>query len=105
MSDLRSVPAGLRDKLAEFLGREPHPSAAGRDVYHIADPRLPQYRFEWHPKKRIVYLVRLGAVPLTGEAMAHHVETHGDAIRAVQTWARGFHEGRTPDLKKPHLEL
>lgn len=87
------------------MGREVHPTGAQRDIFHLRNPKLPQYRFEWHPKKRIVYLIRLGAKPEIGEAMALDIVTHGDAINAVAIWGRGFAEGRAPDVSKPHLQL
>lgn len=94
-----------RSKLAEFFGRDPHPSSAGQQVFHIKYGRADGgYRFEWHPRTRKVYLVRLSTVPEIGEVMAFNVETHGDAINAVMIWCRGFNEGRRPDVTKPHLQ-
>ena len=91
-----------RNKFAEFQGRDPHPSGQ-QMVYHIKQPNFPQYRFEWHPQSRKVYLIRLGSAPLIGEILAEHAETHGDAHNFVQTFLRGFREGQTP-TPKPHLE-
>ena len=90
-------------KFSEFLGRDPHPSAAAKDIYGIRAPLLPQYRFEWHPKTRRVYLIRTGTTPEIGEIIAFHIETHGDALNAVLIWSRGFREGQTPDLPKLQL--
>lgn len=93
-----------RDRLLGFLGREPHPSAAGQKILHIRAPaHSHRYRFEWHPQSRKVYLVRIGTVPEHAELLAYHIETHGDAINAVLIWSRGFTEGRAPDITKPHL--
>lgn len=91
-----------RLKFAEFLGRDPHPSGADREIYHIRAPRFPEYRFEWHPRKRNVYVVRAGVVPEVGEIVAFNVETRGDAHNAVLIWLRGVAEGRRPGVK-PHL--
>lgn len=97
-----SIDHGTAEKFREFLGRDPHPT--GRDlVYHIKQPNYPQYRFEFHPQSRKVYLIRLGTTPLIGEILAEHAETHGDAYNFVQTFLRGFREGQTP-TPKPHLE-
>lgn len=103
-----------RDAFEAFRGRDPHPTGDGQRVLHIKQPAFPQFRFEWHPQKRKVYLVRLGRLvdgvlvpntgPLIGEILAEHAETHGDAFNFVQTWLRGFREGQTPDVTKPHLE-
>lgn len=92
------------DKFAEFLGRDPHPTGAGERVLCIKQPNFPQYRFEWHPQSRKVYLIRVGTVPLIGEVIAEHAETHGHAFNFVQTFLRGFREGQTPTISKPHLE-
>lgn len=103
-----------RDKFREFLGRDAHATGDNQPYLHIKQPNFPQFRFEWHPQKRKVYLVRLGRMvdgvlvaregPLIGEILAEHAETHADAFNFVQTWLRGFREGQTPDLAKPHLE-
>jgi hypothetical protein len=91
------------EKFREFQGRDPHPSGAGEMVLHIKQPNYPQYRFEYHPQSRKVYLIRLGTTPLIGEILAEHAETHGAAYNFVQTFLRGFREGQSP-LPKPHLE-
>lgn len=97
-----SIDHGTAEKFREFIGRDPHPT--GQElVYHIKQPNFPQYRFEWHPQSRKVYLIRLGATPLIGEILAEHAETHGDAFNFVQTFLRGFREGQLP-TPKHHLE-
>lgn len=98
-----NVDAHTREKFAEFLGRDPHPTGAAEMVYHIKQPLYPQYRFEWHPQARKVYLIRTGRVPLIGEVIAEHAETHGHALNFVQTFLRGYREGQAP-TPKPHLE-
>lgn len=92
-----------KEKFAEFQGRDPHPSGAGQRVCHIKQPAFPQYRFEWHPHSRKVYLVRVGSTPEIGEILAEHAETQGAAFNFVQTFLRGFREGQMP-APKPHLE-
>lgn len=92
-----------RDKFFEWLGREPHPSANGQKVLKISNPKLSgRYRFEWHPKARKVYLIRVAPREI-GEVLAFNIETHGDAANAVLIWSRGFNEGQTPNLIKTHL--
>jgi len=91
------------EKFAEFIGRDPHPTGASQPVYHIKQPNFPQYRFEWHPQSRKVYLIRIGRKPLIGEVIVEHAETHGAAFNFVQTFLRGLREGQSP-LPKPHLE-
>ena len=104
----RVLGAGWLGKFDEYRGRDPHPTGAGRGIdgiYHLDIPSLPQYHFEWHPQKRIVYLIRVGQEPAIGEAICHHAETHGDAFNFLQAWGRGFKEGRTPTLIKTDLQL
>lgn len=88
--------------MSEHLARPADPTAGGRDILHMksADPR---FRFEWHPKRRRVYLVRIGQTPEIGEVMAFDIETHADAINAVLIWFRGFQEGQAPTIKT-HLQ-
>jgi len=93
-----------QEQFAEFLGRDPHPTGAGQKVLHLKQPDFPQYRFEWHPQTRKVYLIRVGTQPLIGEILAEHAETHGHAYNFVQTFLRGYREGVSPTLPKPHLE-
>lgn len=92
-----------KERFAEFRGRDPHPSGADRRICHIQQPNFPQYRFEWHPQSRKVYLIRMGTTPLFGEILAEHAETHAAAFNFVQTFLRGFREGQMP-TPKPHLE-
>ena len=66
----------------------------GEGIYHIQAPTFPQFRFEWHPSARRVYLVRVGAVPVIGEAMAFEVKNHGDAQNAVLIWLRGYRQAK-----------
>lgn len=81
-------------RFREFLGRDPHPTGAGLDIFHIKAPKWPAYRFEWHPKERKLYLIRLAVEPPMGEAIGVNIETHGDAYNAVQIFLRGVREGQ-----------
>jgi len=63
-------------------------------VYHLKQPAFPQFRFEWHPGKKKVYLIRLGVEPLMGTAFAHDIENHGAAYNAVLIWLRGYREAK-----------
>lgn len=76
----------------------------GATIYHIQTPTFPQFRFEWHPGTRRVYLIRLGAVPLVGEPMAFEVKTHGDAQNAVLIWLRGYRQAKL-ELEDPRALL
>lgn len=59
-------------------------------IAHFDNPRVPQFHFEWHPETKKVYVIRLGVVPLVGEVIAEHADTHGQAYGFVQTWCRGY---------------
>jgi hypothetical protein len=93
------IPPGLRAKFEEWLGRDPHPSGAAKDIWHLAAPGIPEFRFEWHPKRRNVYLIRTTAAKPIGEIIAFNIETHGDAHNAVLIFLRGYREGKTPGIK------
>lgn len=72
--------------------------AAQPGILHIKQPRLPEYRFEWHMVKRNVYVIdvamgeRTGRV--AGNAIAFGVENEGAAYNAVLIWVRGYFAGR-----------
>lgn len=66
-------------------------------IVHIKAPNAPQYRFEWHPKIKKVYLIRVGAVPEIGEMFAHEIETEGAAWNAVLIFLRGYRIAKAED--------
>ena len=66
-------------------------------IFNLKVPQLPQFRFEWHPGKRCVYLIRASA-PTMGDPIAEQIETPAAAQMAVLIWCRGFHEGSTVRL-------
>lgn len=70
-------------------------------IYHVSNPRLPQFRFEWHPHVRKVYLIRLGSRRDVGDPIADNVETHGAAVNTVLVWSRGYHEARRAIQSNP----
>lgn len=94
----------LQQKILEFVvGRDPHPSANGQAIFHMLSPHGKE--FEWHPKTRNFYMIRTTAEgKRIGEIVAFNIETHADAINAVLIWGRGYAEGRTPTIEKPHLQ-
>lgn len=69
-------------------------------ILHIKTPTFPHFRFEWHPAKRRVYLIRVGVVPEIGEAIAFEIKTHGDAQNAVLIWLRGYRQAKL-ELEEP----
>ena len=71
-----------------------HAAQPGAQILHIKTPTFPQFRFEWHPGTRRVYLIRVGATPVIGEAMAFEITTHGAAQNAVLIWLRGYRQAK-----------
>lgn len=72
-------------------------------IYHLRDPRLPQFGFEWHPRTQKVYRVDFPGEWRDGEfvpdsdkrtakgfCISEHTETHGAAYGHVQTFCRGY---------------
>jgi hypothetical protein len=56
----------------------------------IRTPSFPEFRFEWHPGRQKVYVVRVGRRPEIGEVFAHDVTTEGGAYNAAAIWLRGY---------------
>lgn len=67
-----------------------HQLSKPEQILHIAAPTFPQFRFEYHPQKRRVYLARVGAKPEIGEVLAHEIDNDGAAQNAVLIWLRGY---------------
>lgn len=70
-------------------------------VYHIRDPRLPQFEFEFHSGVQRVYRIDLPGHWVGGEwvaaeaaakgyCVAEHCLTHGQFVGFVQTFCRGY---------------
>lgn len=66
-------------------------------IYHIKAPNAPQFRFEYHPGIKKVYLIRVGAVPEIGEMFAHEIETEGAAWNAVLIFLRGYRTAKAEE--------
>ena len=67
-------------------------------VFHMRQGSLPQFRFEWHPVKQIVYVIDIAMGERTGRptgnAIAHNIDNDGAAWNAVLIWCRGFKAGK-----------
>lgn len=67
-------------------------------IRHMKQPRLPDYRFEWHIAKQNVYVIDIAAGErsgrVVGNAIAFNIENEGAANNAVLIWCRGFFAGR-----------
>jgi hypothetical protein len=74
--------------------------APDTQILHIKSPTFPQFRFEWHPKVKRVYVVRIGMTPEIGEPIAFEITTHGDAYNAVAIWLRGYKQAQL-ELSEP----
>ena len=61
-------------------------------------------RFEWHPKKKRVYMIRLSD-PTIGEPIAYDICDHGAAWNAVLIYLRGFREGEMRRLSNGSFDI
>lgn len=104
------VPADEWAGYLEWRGRAPHPSGGKDRILYLKGVALqPDWRYEWHPQERRVYLVRMGRTVDAGnglkaeraEPIAFNIETYGQAWNAVLIYQRGVREGRTPSLAAP----
>lgn len=59
-------------------------------IFHIKTPTFPEFRFEWHPQTKRVYLIRITAEQPIGEPIAMEIETAGAAHNAVLIFLRGY---------------
>lgn len=94
----------------EWRGRAPHPSAGNDKILHLKNVAIPEWRFEWHPQSRRLYLIRAGVLVDSarveggkaerGEIVAYNVENYGQAYSALLVYMRGVKEGRTPSLAR-----
>lgn len=65
------------------------------DILVIKNPALADsYRFEWHPRTKRVYVIRLHSTPLMGEPIAMGIGDMGAATNAVLIWSRGYREAK-----------
>ena len=92
----------------EWRGRAPDQSAGRDKILHLKNVAIPEWRFEWHPQERRLYLIRQGVLVDNarveggkverGELIAYNVETYGQAYNALLVYLRGVAEGRTQSL-------
>jgi len=73
-------------------------------IMHLKTPNYPQFRFEYHPFKKKVYIIRVGILPEIGEAFAHEIETEGAAWNAALIWLRGYKEAKR-ELSNVGIEI
>lgn len=69
----------------------------GSQVFLIKQAAFPDFRFEWHPEIKRVYLIRLN-VPkeqMMGEPFAFEIADQGAAINAVSIFLRGYRAAQT----------
>lgn len=73
-------------------------------IFHLKTPNFPQFRFEYHPKVKKVYLIRLGNQILHGDPIADNIETEGAAWMTVLVWLRGYREAKRElsNVKEQH---
>lgn len=73
---------------------------ADTQIFHIKAPRFPQFRFEWHPSRRMVYLIRIGQQPEFGDPIAENADDQGRAQMAVLIWLRGYRAAKAELTEK-----
>lgn len=76
--------------MAELERKTPGP------FHHLAAPAFPQFRFEWHPGAKKVYVVR--GRPEVGNVLAEEITSAFDARSAVLVWLRGYTERQSENL-------
>jgi hypothetical protein len=72
----------------------------GDKILTLKTPTFPQFRFEWHPGVKRVYVVRVGVTPEIGEAIAFEIADHGAAYNAVLIYLRGYRQAKL-ELDEP----
>lgn len=63
-------------------------------IYHLDNPRLPQFRFEYHARNRVLFLIRKG-VKVDGQEIARNIAELPDASTAryvVAAWCMGYRQ-------------
>jgi hypothetical protein len=73
-------------------------------IAHFRLPLIPNVRFEWHPKSKRLYLIRLGQELEIGEPIAYDVHDHGLAWNYVLVWSRGYREAQNPPRTQEEVE-
>lgn len=70
-------------------------------IFHLKSASLPEYRFEWHPETKRVFVIAIGRIIRhDGETkekaspIAFDIEGPTTAKAAVQAWCFGFKEGQ-----------
>jgi hypothetical protein len=82
-------------RAADALDGRPQATDQNRpagQVLHLRGVEHPNFRFEWHPAKRKVYMIRLGVKPVIGQCIADEIGFEGSAYNAVLIFLRGYRE-------------
>lgn len=101
-----AVPLNMLARVKDVLMMVQNPKAFDGEILHFR-VKGAEFRFEWHPGKKLVYIVRepgLQAVvddagaqkrlTVHAEPIAYDIGDHGAAQNAVLVYMRGFNEGR-----------
>ena len=96
--------AELPGELAQ--ARTPTPSVRpdSDGIFQMRITVLPEFRFEWHPRERRVYFIRIGATPEIAEPLCDGIINTLDARQALVVWGRGYLEGKAFRLGNPQPE-
>lgn len=71
----------------------------GEQINHMKILALSEIRFEWHPRTKKVYYVRVGVTPEIAKLIAEGIEDPLAAKNAVLIWGRGYLEGKPPAIE------
>ncbi len=59
-------------------------------VLVMKQPSFPQFRFEWHPFVKRVYVIRIGAAQEIGDPIAFEITENKAAMEVTRMWLRGY---------------
>ena len=76
----------------------------GSQIKHIKAPRFPQFRFEWHPVSKKVYVVHITGEQEHAAVVAEAIDTHAGAQMAILIWLRGYRVGSIPVIGATPIE-
>lgn len=80
------------------MGCERFDGNSNNRITHLKAPNFPQFRFEYHPNVKKIYLIRVGTNPEIGEMFAHEIETEGAAWNSVLIFLRGYRTAKAEEL-------
>lgn len=61
-----------------------------KPFFRVVHPKIPEYRFEYHPGVKKLYLVAINGGPEIGELVAENVRDNMHAQELVKSWGAGY---------------